>query len=247
VKVKAEQQTVRAVVRAYAQAGSLEGAAAILTGALVPTPTGRRVWQPTTVRRILARQGLIGPPDKARKGSRLIPVATFARLLYCAHCGSILSPARKPRKDHDWIGYRCVEARLDPEHPRPLMVSEAAVRAWAQTEAARLTIPYPTLENLAETDAARATLETRRSRVVELYIGGSIARAEYDRLVAAVDVELAATEARTELLAIPPIVDWTHPAALLQPILAALWSRITVDLVARTFAADWSVPEWRAA
>jgi DNA invertase Pin-like site-specific DNA recombinase len=245
VAVAGELPTLTKVADAYRTAGSLEGAARQLTTAKVPTPTGGKTWQPTTVRRILRRQGLIGPPDPAKRGSRLIPVATFARILRCAHCGALLSPSRKPRKDHDWISYRCVEARYDASHPRPLMIAEAAVRAWAEEEAAHLAIPYDTLETVAADDAVRIELEESHSRIVELYVGNSIERPEYDRLVAKVDAKLAALEARMELLEIPAAVDWTLPAARLQPILAALWREVTVDLVARTFEADWLVPEWR--
>ena len=240
-----EQAIIRRVHDAYATAQTLEATAKALNASGLASPTGG-TWQPTTVRRILARSGALGPPDRRRAGSRIRPVAMFARLMYCATCGGLLSPARKQRPSGEWIGYRCAQSRYDPRHGSPGLIAEAAVRSWAEGEAARLRVPYDMLERRTGDETARQALAERRQRVVELFVSGSIPRAEYDGLVADVDARLAAADARAELVAIPPAVDWSGPPEAIQPVLAALWERVTVDLPARAFVADWRVPEWRS-
>jgi DNA invertase Pin-like site-specific DNA recombinase len=245
VEVAAEQRVIAKVISTYRSAGTYEATASALNADGIPSPTGT-YWRPGTIRRILDRAGVLGPRSRRRPGSRSVPSATFTRLLYCAHCGGLLSPSRKVRPSGEWIGWRCPRARHDPRHPRPALIADAAVRAWAVEEAARLRVPFDGVELHAADEQERAALAERRLRVVDAYESGSISRTDFMARIAGVDALLAQLDERVEVAAVPPAVDWSEPDEVVQPILAALWERVEVDIANRTFAATWRVPEWRA-
>jgi hypothetical protein len=127
------------------------------------------------------------------------------------------------------------------------MVSEQVVLEWARGEAARLRIPYDEVVIREQDENQRAVLEGRRGRLIDLHVDDRISRADYDNRVAVIDAEIAALEARERAVDVPKSVDWSKPPEAIQPVLATMWRRVVVDLAAKSFEAEWLVPEWRAA
>jgi DNA invertase Pin-like site-specific DNA recombinase len=245
VPIASEQAVIRRVKKTFATSRTYEATAKALNAAGVKSPTGIW-WRSGTVRRVLDRQGILGTRLGRRPGSRALASAIFVRLLYCNFCDGLLSPKRKFRGGRDWTAYQCTRARFEPQHPRPQMVSEQVVLDWARRETARMRIPYDELVVREQDEKQRAVLEGQRGRLVDLRVDDRISRADYDRRVGVIDAQIAELEARERVVDIPKAIDWSRPPAAVQPVLAAMWRRVVVNLSAKTFEAEWTVPEWRA-
>jgi hypothetical protein len=150
-----------------------------------------------------------------------------------------------PRPAPQAVRYVCERGRSDPGHPRPFMVSERRILPWVEAEAARLVTPERV--QLAETAAAeRADLEAQRTRLLDMYQLGAIAREEWQTRLAAVDAAVGRLDEGERILDVPAI-DWTWPPEQLNAVLRALWSEIRLDEQMAPVEAVWRVPEWRQA
>lgn len=242
-----ESATLARVLALYAELKSPAKVAKALNLEGVPAPMGGR-WGDGTVRRILARQPDAVTPTTVR-GSRAVPTATFARLVFCA-CGSTMTPSRTKYttaagEHREQMSYVCQAARYGAGHTGRKSVPETEILVAAKAEAAHLVTPdqYITETNA---DAQRADLDGRRVRIIDALEAGTITRAEADPRLVRIADEVAKLEAQTEVVDIPTL-DWNWSVEALGPVLRALWKRIELDAdgtVRTPFA--WWVPEWRA-
>ena len=240
--------TLRRVLRLYADLKSAAKVARALNDAGVPAPEGA-TWRDGTIRRVLARQPGYEPPATVR-GSRAVPVATFARLLYC-HCGATMTPTRKHYRTasgeaRTWTGYTCQGARYVRGHVVQKTVPERVILEASRAEAAHLRLPDRVMVE-TKAAAARAELDARRARIIDALEAGTITRPEAEPRLARITAEGDAIEAESEVLDVPEI-EWTWPPERLNPVLRALWERIDLgpDMLPKPDGFAWRVPEWRS-
>lgn len=220
------------VVDAFVRAGSYMGAAHALNKEGFPTRFGR-VWDPTIVRRVVLRERPELVPVQTRRGATTRPPRLFAGLLRCPHAEAHhpnVSAVLTHMPTRWGVRYYCRAARFDPTHPRPYMVSERVLLAWAKAEIARfgrdLHVDYHDVQ--AGATATLAALEARRQRVVEAFIDGDISREEKARRLAAIDAELPAVESsrRVSRFTLRGKVDWNADPATVNAELRNLWQYI---------------------
>jgi hypothetical protein len=148
-------------------------------------------------------------------------------------------------RDGRRVRYSC---RLGTSLPHPrISVTESHILPAIVAEVAHLRTPEQ-IETETGDPGARAGLDARRLRIIDMYDGGLIDRADRDRRLAAVTDELQRLDARSVLLAVPA-VDWARPPHALNAVLRVLFERIELD--PETFQPlptgyVWTVPEWRA-
>lgn len=236
-----------AVVAAYRETNSLQGATRLLNARNVPTKTGRP-WRESSVRGMLRRRA----PDllPSVKGMRPASHAyLLTGLLRCPHDGSALLGKTNHGR---WVSYACLRAKEAAAHPYPRNVTEAAVLPWVRAEVARLRPLDPATGGrvdavtLAAGNAARRrALAGRLERANELYIAGAISRERHAAEAAAVSAELDRLGNAETVVAIPD-VDWTWEPGQLNGVLRAILERVELGPDLRPVQAVWTVPEWRS-
>jgi DNA invertase Pin-like site-specific DNA recombinase len=229
------------VVQAFREVGSFTGAARRLNAQGIPSALGRQ-WHCLMVRTVVTREAPELLPRTPRQGARAASRSGFRfyHLLRDSE-GHILSANHARGR----VVYHCGRAEADPTHPHPYVVSESRILPWAMAEAARLRIPANAVELRAKDVARRAKLDAKRARVVDMFMDGTIDKADRDRRLAAIAADLDALDATTELVDIPQ-VDWTWEPEAINVVLSALWSEIRLDATMHPIRAEWRVPEWRA-
>jgi DNA invertase Pin-like site-specific DNA recombinase len=234
-----------AVLSAFREAGSYSAAAKLLNERRVK-PRNGRAWWPSSVAVIVKR---LDPSVRAQRPSRGYKAGgsdfALARLLRCPTCGTRLTGTRDrvdgPNKGR--VRYACRLGNALP-HPR-VSISEHKIMPTIRDEAAHLVTPEQ-IEQLDDASGLRADLEARRERILDMFEAGHIDRADRERRMQAVQIQLEQLDARHIVQAVPTI-DWTWPPKVLNGVLRALFERI--DLDPATFepvAFGWRVPEWRA-
>jgi len=248
IHVRDPQQPLEPVLDAFTEAGSFNGAARLLNERKVRAPRGGS-WAGNVVNRVVRRErpGLV---PRGRSESRVAPRGAhrFSRLLRC-QCGRMLTPrvnytVTPYGRYGPYTGYQCYDGRHDPSHPRPYMVNEAALLAWAKAEAARLRTPD--LVQFGEHNAKRRyELGERRRRLGWALADGLLERVDAKERADRIDAEmerLDVTESAVEI----PAIDWSWPNRELNAVLRALWEYVQLDASMRPIEAVWRVPEWRA-
>lgn len=229
-----------AVLAAFREAGSLNGAARLLNERGVPCRSSRRGWWASSVAHIVRRMdpSVIGKTEQGVKAGKADFL--FARLLHCGTCGTTLTGKRD--RDGRRVRYSCHCFALP--HPRT-GITESLILPAIKAEVAHLQTPEA-VELTTGDEAERASLEAKRARIIDTYTDGLIDKAERDRRMAAVMAGLDLLSARQEMVELPRI-DWTEPIAELNAVLRALLTRIDLDpLTFQPVGYKWTVPEWRA-
>lgn len=234
-----------AVLAAFDEVGSANGAARLLNERGVPTRRGG-VWTQPSVRQILVRVGKM--PKLGTRGAKPYAAHRLYRLLRC-HCGRILSGVVNPGRTgkHPATIYRCVNAAADPNHGKK-SVTERQLMPWIRAEADRLQLDFTSVTMAEEVNQERAGLDAKRDRIVDMFADGTIDKAARDSRLAVVDADLervAATAQDIEVDLEP--VDWTKPPKVVNAVLRAMWRHIDLDATMQPVSAEWRVPEWRAA
>lgn len=236
-----------AVLGAFREAGSYSGAAKLLNGrGFKPRNNKRGIWWPSSVAVIVKR---LDPAIRSERPSRGYKAGgsdfILARLLRCPTCGTRLTGTRDrvdgPNRGR--VRYACRLGSVTP-HQR-VSVSEHLILDAVKAEAGRLRAPSE-VESVTGDAAARAELDARRRRIIDLYESGHIDRADREQRLAAVAQQIAAIDSRRVIEAVPTI-DWDWDARSLNGVLRALFE--TIELDPATFqpvAFAWTVPEWRS-
>jgi DNA invertase Pin-like site-specific DNA recombinase len=237
------------VFEAFRQAGSFAGAAKLLNAWNVPTRREGTRWIHGTVADIIRAQAPaeLRPPIQRRQGAAPLAGAMFAGLLRCP-CGAILTPRKDAGAPSGVSGYYCSRSTRTPGHGK-MHTPERVILEWAIAEAARLRIPAERVTIAERASRDLVALEAKRSRIVETYIEQLIDKAERDRRLAEVDAERDRLEAVSATVTIPPAIDWdTWTPRAINRVLHALWTVVELDAeLLPPVAAEWTVPEWRAA
>lgn len=239
-----EKPIVDRVIALYQELGSPARVARALNREGVAAPRGG-TWGDGTVRRILARApGAVLRPTV--QGSRAVPTAIFQRLVRCGVCGGTMTPDRKlvrlaSGQDKTFVAYVCSRARFDPSHGRGNRVTETALLAFAQAEAARLRLPEAVEQ--AANPTPRLELEARRERVVDTFVAGLIDKQSRDKRLAAIDAQVDALDAAAQAVVEIPKLDWTWPPEAVNRVLHAIWERIDLDREGRPTGVIWRLPE----
>lgn len=231
-----------AVLEAFREAGSFSGAAKLLNQRGILPRGSRRGWWPSSVSVVVKR---LDPTIGHRGGGRGVGAAgsdfALARLLRCPTCGTLLTGTRD--RDGRRVRYSCRLAAAVAGHQRAT-ISEHLILPAIQAEAARLRAP-DVVEGRADSDA-RAAIEARRARILDMYEAGTIDRADYQRrLAAAADAE-SKLDARDIVQSVPDL-NWSWGPRQINGVLRALFDRVELDPATfQPVAFDWTVPEWRA-
>lgn len=233
-------ENLEAVVAAFRNAGTYNGAAKLLTAQGIPTRRGRP-WLAPTVRAILMAQAPDIIPPRQKRGASAAPRFRLARLLRCPYDGKLMTGQTTsegtPR-------YTCVHAYSVEGHG-PRNINERKIIEWVKAEAARLHTPER-VEMMVDQDRQRTGLEVRRGRVQDMYEQGDIDRPEYRRRLAALDDALEALDTERRIVAIPEI-DWSWDSADVNRILRSMWDHVELGPDLMPVSAEWMVPDWRTA
>lgn len=183
-------EDVAAVLAAFHEAGSFDGAARLLNERGVPSRYEGSVWFGSVVATIMRR---VAPDDVLPAVRRGAPAGShsfrLARLLECGTCGTLLTPSKDTK--YDYIRYYCHRSRV-MAHPRK-WVTESVVLPAVAAEAERAALAMRRLQKGTLDDEAKlATLAAKRGRVIDTYADGLIDKPERDRRLA----EVAAAESK---------------------------------------------------
>lgn len=226
------------VVKAYDEAGSLLGASKLLTSWGVKTARGQRLWEPSTVRKILARVAPDALPPVRMKGAKNVAPYLFYRLLTC-HCGKVMTGDRSTGLTR----YRCTMGRTDVLHGKQT-ISEAKLVDWMMAEAELLEIPDRELSFAQDVAEQQEALRERMTRLGRAHLDGLIVGADYEEEKASITAALAALDVQGRSVRIEPI-NWDREPAAVNQALRALWHHVQLDEDLRPVFADWTVPGWR--
>lgn len=232
------------VVAAYREAGSLSGAAKLLTAQGIPTRNGGSVWRPTSVRGILQRVAPHELPHTPAPGAKKAAPFLFYRLLRC-QCGRFLTGVRyKNGRRQGYVAYRCLQGRWDLRHERQT-VPETAVLEWARAEAA---LARPPVERIQIAEQAQEKVEALTSQKIRLgraYAAGALPEGEFQSGVEAIDAELDELELLGRSIELGPI-DWDVDPQLINALLRALWEYVELGPDQRPVRAEWRLRAWRS-
>lgn len=244
-------EPVEAVLAAYRQAGTYNGAARILNDDMKVRPrdagqsrrNGRAhsLWSMTGVRAVVQREA----PQLVRRwvsqGTRGPTNALLARLVRC-HCGQTLTPIRN---DRGYTSYMCWHGYRDSSHKRPYMVSEGKLLPWVKDEAARFRPPRRV--SRAAEDSSRAALEAQREQLGWALVNGVLKdRDAVMQKQAEIDAAIESLDAEREAVQVPAAVDWERwEASDINDYLRTIIDHVQLDEAMRPAQAEWRIPaEW---
>jgi DNA invertase Pin-like site-specific DNA recombinase len=246
------EQDLDAVLAAFDEAGSYNGASRLLNERKVPTRNGGdTLWSGTVVGKIVRRHRRDIAIQPKRQGAAPRTARLFAGLLRCEWCETHGNPGRymtsMPRRvgwngnKTETIAYFCSTGRMIDGHPRPLVIAESKVKPWV----AKTLEPFKTIaaSRMAKTtpEAAevvqgqRDALKAEGARVLDLYQAGDLDKDEYTRRRDDVRARLEALERRGFLLHVfdtpgalqpVPLIDLGGDPATANAELRQLWTAI---------------------
>ncbi|MFI5258315.1 MAG: recombinase family protein [Candidatus Limnocylindrales bacterium] len=232
------------VLEAYKAAGTVYAACKLLDAAGVPTPRGNKeddgnpkVWNTTSLTKILDRAGLLPPHEHRRVYARS---AVLAGLLRC-HCQS-----RTLTPDTARGVYYCARGKHEgtARHGRSF-VAEAALLPLVKEEMTHFDPGGP--YSFAEThEAERAAFLERRRRLAILFADGLMTDDAYHEELAAIAGSLDDLGDAASIVVVPGI-DWTAPVGDINEALRAILARIELDaaLLPKPDGFVWRVPGMR--
>ena len=235
-----EGEDIEAVLNAFRESGSYQGAARLLIERGVRSRRSHLrssvgiplTWTGGTVRRLVRASNPELVPVAPTRGSRTISIHRFTRLLVCPHDNSFLTPAfgRNVR------GYTCKFGNRSPygEHPQPYFIRESVVLEWAiAATRSMLRLGVPATRE-GETSPAMAALRSRLDRYTEMYGEGDITRETYEAKRAEIKAELERLEGVRRVSVTWHLgVDWAAPEGEVNARLRDLLHSIRLEHVER--------------
>jgi len=201
-----EGEDVTAVVDAFREAGSFDGAARLLNERGVPSRYNGSLWFGSVVATIMRRVAGDEVLPAVRRGA---PAGShsfrLSQLLACGTCGTFLTPS----KDARWEAtrYYCHRARVVP-HVRG-WVTERVVLPGVAAEVGRAALMMKRMQKGSRDDEAQlAALAAKRIRIGENYDDGVYDKAKRDtRRAAVVEAESKlSTRRMVRRITIPPLI-----------------------------------------
>ena len=233
-------EDVAAVVAAFGEAGSFDGAARLLNERGVPSRYNDSLWFGSVVATIMRR---VAPDEVLPAVRRGAPAGShsfrLSRLLACGTCGTLLTPSKDAK--YDYIRYYCHRSRVVP-HARG-WVTERVVLPSVAAEIEHAAPMIRRLQRGSRDDEAKmAALGAKRSRIIDTYADGLIDKPERDRRLADIAEAESKLSTRRWVLRVtnPPqimdtvdedgaIVEAGEPAKV-NAYLRRLFERIVVDM-----------------
>jgi DNA invertase Pin-like site-specific DNA recombinase len=274
-RVERDDEDVAAVVSAFDEAKTFNGAARKLNAAGVKTRKRGAIWRAHVVRDVIAREAPERLPPRGVRGESRGSKFMFARLLRC-HCGHFMSPSSN--EGARYRGYACPKGHADASHPRPYYTSELKVLPWVKEELRHWSAPVTVVDG----DGALSALQTtemagRRERVIDNYEDGLITKAQRDERLAAIadqveQLDAAAqlsgqtafirwaptvtsapvvergwgsAEGGDEVSSVEPVVDWEQAPEVINATLRSLWRYVELGADMRPVRAEWVNSGWR--
>jgi DNA invertase Pin-like site-specific DNA recombinase len=201
-----EGEDVSAVVAAFAEAGSFDGAARLLNERGVPSRYNGSLWFGSVVATIMRR---VAPDEVLPAVRRGAPAGShsfrLSQLLACSTCDTFLTPS----KDARWEAtrYYCHRARVVP-HVRG-WVTEKVVLPRVAAEVGRAALMMKRMQKGSRDDEAQlAALAAKRIRIGENYDDDVYDKAERDKRLATVaeaESKLS-TRRMVRRITIPPLI-----------------------------------------
>lgn len=228
------------VFSAYREAGTILGAAHILTESDIPAPRGGAGWGAPTVRRILMKNAPDSLPRMNPRGRRQPSSSILSQLLRCPFCETLFTPIPSKGKYYCRFG-----ARDRAEHPR-YALTERFIIDWIMDEADRLDIPSEDGEATPDPAARRLAIDDLFRRASRAYAAGGLTDDEFDEARRQRDTDLAALADLPVMVEVPPL-DWSARPEKINAILRSLWRWVELDKNLVPVRAEWRVPEWRRA
>ena len=237
VEVRDPTVDLEPVIQAYRLAGTILGAAHLLTESDIPAPRGGRAWGAPSVRRILMKNAPDLLPRMNPRGRRQPSRSTLSQLLRCPFCLTLMTPTGTGK-------YYCRNGARDRAiHPR-YALTERFILPWMRDEAARLMIPSVDGDPTPDPEDRRAAIEETFRRVARAYAAGGLSDQEFDDAKRDHDADLSALADLPVLVEVPDL-DWSASPAKVNAVLRALWRWVELDERLRPTRAEWLVPEWR--
>lgn len=227
---------LQAVKDAFEKAGSFLGAAKLLNAAKVKSRLGR-AWSSQVIGDIVKTNWPERVPLGSVRGRRTVSKHLLTGLLTCPGCGKTMSTMAD--------AYYCRAAQQDATHPRPYYVAESKLIGWVKETAAKAGPVLQIDQSDGDDQSAQAALQLRRERLGDLYLDSRFDKARLDRLMAAVDVELAATTASSravKAVVAKDRIDWSDPGKA-NGALRELWSEVRLGPDLLPITAEW---RWEA-
>jgi DNA invertase Pin-like site-specific DNA recombinase len=245
--VPREGEDPQHVVDMFVAAGSYLNAARTLNEEGWPTRFEGKKWDPTTVRHVVMRKAPELVPVRSRRGAKTIATRLFSGLLQCPHWQRHPATPTLTSMPTQWgLRYYCRVAHMDPDHPRPYIVSESKVLDWAKREAAQLgkRLDYELAGQAPNAEAKVAQLEQRRLRVLEMFEDDDITRDEKKSRLAAIEAERPAFESGRRAIKsfrLRDVIEWDADPGEINARLRELWQRIELGPDMLPVRAVWTV------
>lgn len=247
------------VVAAFREAGTFQGAAALLNERGVPPASalwrGRRKrkdgteappeWRATMVRRVCQRTAPGEVPAGIRRGSRAVGRFALAGLVWCS-CGGLMTCQKRPR---GVVILRCARSYTTPGHPSPRSVSEARILPLVMDELEHLQLPADRFQHAGEAEAERAAIRAERARLAFAFARDALSEEAYTEADDALAERLEGIDTAVAEAVLPsrdaPLTD--APPEVLNALLRRVFAAVRLDPAMRGATFTWRVPEWRAA
>ena len=225
------------VIAAYKEAGSVMGAARLLTARGVPAPKGGATWHMSATDRIIRREAPNLLPPRGPQGRQVAGHAILAQLLRC-HCGHIPLTPNVIRGQL----YCAAGGRQGAKVHGKMAVTEAAILPWIKREAARFRVPARVGEEEAANAEVTKAIVARRSRLGIAFADGAIDQDVYRARLAALATEEAKVERTSRILDVPAVVPWGATPATVNAFLRTIWLEVRLDDDLLPIEAIWAVP-----
>ena len=253
VRIPDPARPASVVLDAYREAGSILGAARLLTerhvpspgdvlaarkaakrGEEPPTPTGK--WYQHTVATIIRRENKNMLPPVGLSHRRTPARALLAQVLVC-HCGHPMTPNLTRGQYYCPAGARATSA----VHGK-MACREVDLMPWIRREAARLRVPARVEEAIAAAASDLPRLAERRRRAGIALIDLTITEEEYRAALASIAEGEAAVERTKRILDVPATIPWGATPATINSLLRTIWLEVRLDDELRPVEAVWAIP-----
>lgn len=230
------------VLAIYREAGTIQGACALLQARGIAAPKGGPRWSTSALTRVIEREWPELMPRAVKSGIR-VPTgrtSTLTKLVRCPFCDRFMTPNTARRQLY------CSHGPTEREtHPR-YVASEPAIMEFVKAEAALLVPPADRLEGESAVSRLAAIAEDRR-RLDKRYALHSIDDREFEAGMKALDEQESEIVLEPGHVEIAATIDVDEDPVLVNEALRSIWRYIELDETMQPRRAEWVREDWRAA
>lgn len=234
------------VLDAYREAGTLSGAARLLTERGYASPRGKPSWSVVGLRAIIEKLDPSLLPPRRASGRKQRGKHLLSSLVVC-HCGRIMSPD-KHHGSAPWFSLYCSQGRMQGPAVHGRYSMPGKVIGPLLVDAAKLYHP-PVETDSASHATRRAELTERLERLGMVFAEGAMTPNAFKTKAKAIRDELATIsddERAIESLRIPEAgIDWDRPEGEVNADLTAIWRAVHMTKDYLSASIEWRVgPEY---